>query len=185
MPESVQTPTESESEATDSSQIALYHHVKETEGAVKSINTVWSLLQNAFEEFDTPNILLAIDITGHRDEDGHLDHEMAVFINEFVIPVGLTVVTELSVDGTHISEDDPETDELGIASQLSTTEAVAASIDLKEMGTEEFVLNHTPLSRYDGNLVFSLIHEQQYSDTDLTDAELLDEIEAQTMRAAE
>lgn len=88
----------------------IYHRVSPSEGLIESANTIWGLIQEMYEKFPEKNLILALDIDGHRttlpddgtneDAEPGYDREMVVlmqevcmemfrpFLHQFISPLG-------------------------------------------------------------------------------------------------
>lgn len=84
----------------DDGTAAIYHRVEENEGFEKTVTILWELLQDFAEEHPSHDRILAVDIDGHRNEEGGFDAEMyglqkdillgslLYFVDEVIMPMG-------------------------------------------------------------------------------------------------
>jgi hypothetical protein len=164
-------------EQTDG-RIALCHRVLPDEGAPESVKSVWQLLKTAFENTTRPEIVLAVDIEGHRDDSGELTGEITHFLTEFFYPVGAAVATEVIVNGEAADTSDKGIEAVGIESER-TDEITSLIPDGMEVG--DFVRETAVISAYrdkDDTFAFALIFEDQYTELTerqgMTDTEILE-----------
>jgi hypothetical protein len=159
--------------------IALYHRVLPDEGAPESVKSVWQLLKTAFENTTRPEIVLAVDIEGHRDDDdGELTGEITHFLTEFLYPVGAAVATEIIVNGEAADTSDKGIEAVGIESER-TDEITSLIPDGMEVG--DFVRETAVVSAYrhkDDTFAYVLIFEDQYTELsevqEMSDTEILE-----------
>lgn len=166
-------PTGRRNRRTDSNDnaIVLYHPIEERDSAPDAINAIWDMLETAYDDYDDPEITIAVDIDGHYP-DGHLEHEFRVFVSEFLLPIGSTVADELLVNGNEIDSSENGLEALDM--ETDNTE-YADNMFRRDATPEEVISLSTPVAHYDGQLKYALIFEDRYDDLkeEYSDKEIL------------
>jgi len=113
---------------SDDDKVTIYHRVYEDEDVSETADALWSLLQDAHEEFPDSSITLALDIEGHRNAeggftDGFFNFQknvcltlIAPFVDVLILPLGdhaydtsnLTLEHTLERDRERVEEEEGE-----------------------------------------------------------------------------